>query len=470
MNDSVTNTSAANGWKWIESNSSGIPYTFTFDFSKLNVAVAADSVIQYFIVAQDLATVPNIANNSVTFNTGFCPSSVSIRQAGFPVSGVKSFKITSPTIETTVSPITVCNNNNDTLVTRLNRLEPVTIGTITNTVTSISPYQTNTSAGKRQLSIYRATELQAQGLTAGPIASISWTVTAAATPAALSDFTIKMGNVPGGPASLLVGTSVPFNYGPGGMTTCIDYSVSPLTGYTPSVGVNTHNFTTPFIWDGVSNVLVETCLTNPASGSSYSVNYTSISNGITVYTTSAGTNCTTVATATLSTFRPVASFVGNKSVSAGLSYVWKQGVTNLGINNDTAIVQPNFPTGIDTLKYDVAIQDPSGCIFRDTVAVIKNKTLPTISAKSLSNTFPCFGDSITVNSTVLNGCPTYLYNYTIATTLGGAKSPLLLSSTNKFFPNIDKGYVYLLITDNNNQKDSTLIDSFQLPAVPTAVH
>ncbi|MFN7238940.1 MAG: hypothetical protein ACK5UE_01395, partial [Chitinophagales bacterium] len=470
VNDSVTNTSAANGWKWIESNSSGIPYTFTFDFSKLNVAVAADSVIQYFIVAQDLATVPNIANNSVTFNTGFCPSSVSIRQAGFPVSGVKSFKITSPTIETTVSPITVCNNNNDTLVTRLNRLEPVTIGTITNTVTSISPYQTNTSAGKRQLSIYRATELQAQGLTAGPIASISWTVTAAATPAALSDFTIKMGNVPGGPASLLVGTSVPFNYGPGGMTTCIDYSVSPLTGYTPSVGVNTHNFTTPFIWDGVSNVLVETCLTNPASGSSYSVNYTSISNGITVYTTSAGTNCTTVATATLSTFRPVASFVGNKSVSAGLSYVWKQGVTNLGINNDTAIVQPNFPTGIDTLKYDVAIQDPSGCIFRDTVAVIKNKTLPTISAKSLSNTFPCFGDSITVNSTVLNGCPPYLYNYTIATTLGGAKSPLLLSSTNKFFPNIDKGYVYLLITDNNNQKDSTLIDSFQLPAVPTAVH
>ena len=60
----VGNTSADNGWKWVEAIGTTTPFDFNIDYSILyGGPVVLNSVIQYFVVAQDLATIP-----FVTFN------------------------------------------------------------------------------------------------------------------------------------------------------------------------------------------------------------------------------------------------------------------------------------------------------------------------------------------------------------------------------------------------------------------
>ncbi len=81
----ANNNSTSNGWKWVEATNSGSPFTFTFDFSLLTAPVVAGDSISYFIVAQDLAAIPNIGVSVATF--GVTPSSVALSGAAFPVSG-----------------------------------------------------------------------------------------------------------------------------------------------------------------------------------------------------------------------------------------------------------------------------------------------------------------------------------------------------------------------------------------------
>ena len=80
----LDNTSSTNGWKYTEATNSSSPFTFTIDYSLLyGGASVTAGVIQYFIVAQDIATTANIAINSGTFNTA--PTSVALTSAAFPI-------------------------------------------------------------------------------------------------------------------------------------------------------------------------------------------------------------------------------------------------------------------------------------------------------------------------------------------------------------------------------------------------
>ncbi|MFZ4590837.1 MAG: T9SS type A sorting domain-containing protein [Ignavibacteria bacterium] len=57
----VGNTSANNGWKYVEATNDVSPFSFVIDHSILNGGVpAATTTIQYYVVAQDLATTPNV--------------------------------------------------------------------------------------------------------------------------------------------------------------------------------------------------------------------------------------------------------------------------------------------------------------------------------------------------------------------------------------------------------------------------
>jgi hypothetical protein len=80
----VGNTSADNGWKYVEASNSSSPFTFTFDGSILQTAPAVNDVFQYFIVAQDSAGTPNVAASTVSFASGYCPTSVALTAAAFP--------------------------------------------------------------------------------------------------------------------------------------------------------------------------------------------------------------------------------------------------------------------------------------------------------------------------------------------------------------------------------------------------
>lgn len=81
------NTSSTDGWKYAEANGSSSPFDFTIDYSLLygGTGVSAGDVIQYFVVAQDLTSTPNVGINSGTFAA--TPASVALTSSAFPISG-----------------------------------------------------------------------------------------------------------------------------------------------------------------------------------------------------------------------------------------------------------------------------------------------------------------------------------------------------------------------------------------------
>ncbi|MEO5890247.1 MAG: hypothetical protein ABIQ31_08340 [Ferruginibacter sp.] len=89
----LDNTSSTNGWKYTEATNSISPFTFTIDYSLLKGGAAGTAgVIQYFIVAEDLATTANTAVSSGVFAAA--APSVALTSSSFPVSGtINSYNI-----------------------------------------------------------------------------------------------------------------------------------------------------------------------------------------------------------------------------------------------------------------------------------------------------------------------------------------------------------------------------------------
>jgi trimeric autotransporter adhesin len=124
-----------------------------------------------------------------------------------------------------------------------------TIGNASTNVTQ--PFRGQFSDARTQ-SVYLASELTAAGITAGTITSIAFNVTAKNSTVPYENFSIKMKNtntaVLNGGAFEAGATQV---YGP--------------VNYSTVAGTNTFTLVTPFVWDGVSNVLVDICYDNAAA-------------------------------------------------------------------------------------------------------------------------------------------------------------------------------------------------------------
>ncbi len=137
-----------------------------------------------------------------------------------------------------------------------------------NEIQSIVPAAYPTWYGNgRQQYLIQANELLANGLTAGPITKISFvTGSNVGQPAILKNYTIKLANVANVALTNTLLSPLSTNvYGP------VDYS--------PTINdTNTHNFTAPFYWDGVSNLLVDICFSNQVVGNgNYQTTFTSTS-------------------------------------------------------------------------------------------------------------------------------------------------------------------------------------------------
>ncbi len=81
------NTAGTDGWKYAEANGASSPFDFTIDYALLNggTGVAAGDVVQYFVVAQDLAATPLVGISNGTFAAA--PASVALTGAAFPIGG-----------------------------------------------------------------------------------------------------------------------------------------------------------------------------------------------------------------------------------------------------------------------------------------------------------------------------------------------------------------------------------------------
>lgn len=95
------NTSADNGWKYVEATNAASPFSFTTDYSLLQSPVATSDVIQYFVVAQDLAGTPLVGINNGTFAA--TPASVALTVAAFPIGGTINSYTIPPAVPTSVT-------------------------------------------------------------------------------------------------------------------------------------------------------------------------------------------------------------------------------------------------------------------------------------------------------------------------------------------------------------------------------
>jgi|GEM_PF-6493586 len=268
-----------------------------------------------------------------------------------------------------------------------------TIGTGTLSTTTSTPYRSGWGGTKNQY-IYTAAELTALGLRGGDtLRSIGWRVMSQTNTPTLNGFTIALKHTTAATASTTLQTGTTTVFGP------VNYTLSGSGSY-----VNSHTLTGVFVWDGSSNLLVETCFNNNDAGTtSVGVAYTTTSGSMTVYSSAdnAATHCASASTGTTTTTRPnlVLGFDrrGTYTWAPATGLFTNAAATTAYAANasaDTVYALINTPT-----SYQLIATSPAGCTVQDTVELTLGN--PTVQTTFLSNQTVCAGQpvTLTVNAT-----------------------------------------------------------------------
>lgn len=171
----------------------------------------------------------------------------------------------------------------------------ITVGTATGTsVAANTPYRQAITTQERVQYLVTKAELNAAGMYAGNITSLAFNVTTAGS-GTMPTYDISMGNTP---ASSFTSTTY---------LTPVFTTVFNGVNILPVLGLNTHTFTTPFVWDGTSNVVINICHTG--SGVLPVASIVSVSTPTATMTNSrSGAGLCGLATGTLNANRPVMTF------------------------------------------------------------------------------------------------------------------------------------------------------------------
>lgn len=137
---------------------------------------------------------------------------------------------------------------------------------------SLSAFNNFWASAKYQM-IYTASELTTMGLRAGSINSIAYSVTSLGDAATNANYTVKLGNTTQSSFANTTFTTPAF-------TTC--YGPSTYT-HTAS-GWQTINFSTPYVWDGVSNIIIEVSHDGADMFGSAATEYTATTDDTVLYT------------------------------------------------------------------------------------------------------------------------------------------------------------------------------------------
>lgn len=159
----------------------------------------------------------------------------------------------------TPSNSTVCSNT-ITLMSASSLLNnTITVGTSSGTsVAATTPYRQGVTTQARMQYLITKAELNALGInSAASLTSLGFNVTSAGT-GTIPTYTIGMANTT---ATALTSTFLTPTF----------TTVFSTTNYVVTTGVNTHNFTTPFAWDGNSNIVVNICMAGVAVGTNSTV-------------------------------------------------------------------------------------------------------------------------------------------------------------------------------------------------------
>ena len=322
-----------------------------------------------------------------------------------------SFSVNQPpTVIASASPTVVCAGAPSQLTTDVNTIAFAidTADTQNTNTTYPAPYG-NWYWGSHHQMLVTAAELNAAGITAGPITGLSWEVlTLTATP--LNNFQIRMMHTT---QTSLVG------FAPPGTQVFITPS------YVPTLGVNVHNFSTPFVWNGTDNIIVETCFNN----TSFTTNcvFAQVNKPYTAtqyYFADASGVCGVLTPNGNSTMRPAMTFFAQSNT---LNYAWSPAA---GLSSTTSSDPIAMPPA--TTTYSVVVTDPAtGCIASDTVLL---STLPTPAPSFGPDTIICSNQPI-----VLDGTSGTNYTYLWQD-----------MSTNQTFTVNSFGNYYVAVTDTTN--------------------
>lgn len=256
-------------------------------------------------------------------------------------------------------------------------------GIISNTTST--PYKGYWGGTKTQ-SLYTAAELTALGMVAGQQISSIGFVALSGTPNELNGFTIQAGFV--------ANTTIS-----GGFLTGAGVVVQAPSAYTASTGTGNLDYAlaTPLLWDGVSNLLVETCFNNNNGGgisaNSIAVESSTVASGLHVYF-SADSNAAVCAsaTATTSTTRPnlrVTALAGTEIAWSPATHLFTDAAATVPYVSGASTSAVYFKSNAaGSTTYTVTASTALSCSVASTVAVVVN-ALPTLV---LHNAMPlCFG-------------------------------------------------------------------------------
>jgi hypothetical protein len=301
---------------------------------------------------------------SITASNGFATTYIG--------SSYQDAYLTGSTTTATATPAAVCTGNTSSLavLTVVGGPGTVTIGTPTTTIggSNGNPYRSGNGAGNQiriQL-LYTAAELAAQGLAAGPITSIGLTTTSASS-GTVVNFSIDMKHTSQ--------TTTTTNFDNTGFTT-----VFTQASFTPlAAGLNTHVFSTPFVWDGVSNILINFCQTNSISGTA-TVNAYTPATPSNLNSSGTTTGCT-AATGTIVAGKPVVTFSGVVGInySSTMAWTWNPGAITGNPATTPALVAP--------ATYTATGVDANGCTVTSNPVTISINPPP--SAPGATNSTQC---------------------------------------------------------------------------------
>lgn len=313
-------------------------------------------------------------------------------------------------------------------------------GTAVNTTTTYpAPYGNWWSSVKHQF-LFRASELTAAGISGGKIDRLDFNVSAINGITTYHQYTINMGCTTVNSLTNWIGG--------------LQNVYTPQT-FNVAVGWNQHVFNNAFLWDGISNIVVEICFNEMPPSPNYTLNcvspYTTTTFNSSLYSVSDATpQCPSTLAGTTLTQRPNVRFrhCGAAPDSTNYVYTWNPstGVTNPNGQFTTATV--SNPT-----TYTIVVTDnSSGCV--DSSVVTVNATSPMVSftASPTSGFHPL---NVNFSNTSDPSVVAYLWNF--GDTLSGINNTSTLISPSHVFNTEGQYTVTLIGIDANGCADTATI-------------
>lgn len=313
-------------------------------------------------------------------------------------------------------------------------------GTAVNTTTTYpAPYGNWWSSVKHQF-LFQASELTAAGISGGKIDRLDFNISAINGITTYHQYTINMGCTTVNSLTNWIGG--------------LQNVYTPQT-FNVAVGWNQHVFNNAFLWDGISNIVVEICFNEMPPSPNYTLNcvspYTTTTFNSSLYSVSDATpQCPSTVAGTTLTQRPNVRFrhCGASPDSTNYVYTW---------NPSTGVTNPNgqFTTATVTnpTTYTIVVTDnSSGCV--DSSVVTVNATSPMVSftASPTSGFHPL---NVNFSNTSDPSVVTNLWNF--GDTLSGINNTSTLINPSHVF-NTEGQYIVTLIgIDANGCADTATI-------------